>query len=174
MREDTDLLKGLVDIAVGIPRYTYPMQVNSKRPEGEYAAVKFIEQSNPGTDNIDYINEGSDVVQITSGIRIMKYWVLFSRDDVEAEALPNCMYRPDVQDYLFLNKMGLMGVSKLDNETLALETNWELRTGYEVLFNVPRKVRTVLSTINAVEIKGSYHEASTVIDMEINVKEETQ
>lgn len=174
MKNETDLLKGLVDIAVEKQRYTYPMLVNSARPEGDYAAVKYIDQTNPGTDNIEYVNDGTNVVQITSGIRVMKYWVLFSRDDVEAEALQNCIYRPDVQDYLFGNRMGLMGISKLKNESLTLETNWEVRTGFEVLFNVKRTVRTVLSTINAVEINGQYHEPPLVIDMKINVQEGTQ
>lgn len=172
MKNETDLLKGLIDIAVEKPRYTYPMLQNTARPEGDYAAVKYIDQSNPGTDNISYVNEGGAVVQITSGIRIMKYWVLFSRDDVEAEALQNCVYRPDVQEYLFGNRMGLMGISKLKNESLTLETNWEVRTGFEVTFNVKRTVRTVLSSINAVEIKGEFHEAPAVIGIEINVKEE--
>lgn len=174
MRTETDLLKGLVDVAVEKPRYTYPMLVNTARPEGDYAAVKFIGQTNPGTDNVDYVQEGDDIVQVTSGIRIMKYWALFSRDDVEAEALQNCVFRPDVQDYLFSNKMGLMSISKLSNESLTLETNWELRTGFEVLFNVHRTVRTVLSTINAVEIQGEYHEPPIIINMNLNVQEGTQ
>lgn len=174
MNEETNKLKGLIDLAVGQVRYTYPMQQNAPRPEGDYAAVKFIEQHNPGTDNYKFLNAGNDVAHVTSGIRIMKYWVLFSRDDVEAEALQNCIYRPDIQEYLWANRMGLMEIKKLSNETLTLETNWELRTGFEVTFNVHRSVRTVLSTINAVEASGEFHEADKVFDININVKEGTQ
>lgn len=154
MEADTILVQKLVDLAVGVDKYTYPMQKNAPAPSGDYAAVKFIAMRRPGTDEVKYLNEGDDVVMRTKGLRVFKYKVLFRNDDEYAESLQDNLYSDEVQNFMRKNKIAVMKLEKLDNESLTLETEWEVRTGYVLIFNRVRVVDKTVTTIRNVDIDG--------------------
>ena len=157
METDTILVQKLIDLAVGQEKYTYPMQKNAPRPKNDYAAVKFIGMHRPGTDETKQIINGPDIIERTIGFRVLKYFILFSHDDELAETLQDSLYSDEVQEFMFKNKLAIMKLEKLDNDTLALETEWEVRTGYMLIFNRIRTVDRVRRTIHSVEGKGTYN-----------------
>lgn len=154
METDTILVQKLIDLAVGQEKYTYPMQKNAPRPKNDYAAVKFISMQRPGTDETKQIIDGLDTIERTIGIRILKYYILFSHDDELAESLQDSLYTDEVQAFMRTNKLAIMKLERLDNETLALETEWEVRTGYQLIFNRIRIIDRARTTIRNVEGKG--------------------
>lgn len=157
METDTVLVQKLIDLAVGKEKYTYPMQKNAPRPKSDYAAVKFVAMQRPGTDETKQIVDGLDIIERTIGLRVLKYFILFSHDDELAESLQDSLYTDEVQQFMVNNKLAIMKLEKLDNETLALETEWEVRTGYMLIFNRIRVLDRVRTTIRNVEGKGTYN-----------------
>lgn len=172
MKSDVDLIKDLVDLAVGIDRYAYPMQKNAARPPtDDYAGVKFVSNNKQSTDEYKYKNNVNqhDIDMNTLGMRILTFDILFCRDDVHAEALQDCLYRPDIQEFMWKNKMGIMSITKLDNDSLTLETNWEVRTGFRLEVNVLRATTNIIVSIEDVEISGEYQEDPFKEEIKINV-----
>ena len=172
MEADVDLIKDLVDLAVGIDKYSYPMQKNAPRPPtDDYAGVKFVSNHKQCTDEYSYSNNLNqlDVDMNTTGMRILIFDILFCRDDERAEALQNCLYRPDIQEFMWKNKMGIMSITKLDNDSLTLETNWEVRTGFRLEINLLRKTTTTITTIEEAYMSGTYSEADFLVDINVDV-----
>ena len=172
MQTDVDLIKDLVDLAVGVDNYSYPMQKNAPRPPTDnYAGIKFLSNDKQCTDEYSYDNNVNqrDIDMNTVGMRILKFDVLFCRDDVRAEMLQNCLYRPDIQEFMWKNKLGIMSITKLDNDSLTLETNWEVRTGFRLEINLLRRTTTTITTIEEANITGIHFEDDFLLDLSVHV-----
>ena len=172
MESDVDLIKDLVDLAVGVDKYSYPMQKNAPRPAvDDYAGIKFVSNNKQSTDEYTYVNNinKTDIDMNTIGIRILLFDVLFCRDNIRAEMLQNCLYRPDIQEFMWKNKLGIMSITKLDNDSLTLETNWEVRTGFRLEINLLRTTTTTITTIDEAHLTGTYTEGDFVTDISVDI-----
>ena len=172
MQSDVDLIKDLVDLAVGIDRYSYPMMKNAPRPPvDDYAGIKFVSNNKQCTDEYTYVNNinQADIDMNTIGMRILLFDILFCRDNIRAEMLQNCLYRPDIQEFMWKNKLGIMSITKLDNDSLPLETNWEVRTGFRLEINLLRTTTTTITTIDEAHLAGTYTEADFVTDISVDI-----
>ena len=172
MESDVDLIKDLVDLAVGVDKYSYPMQKNAPRPPvDDYAGIKFVSNNKQCTDEYTYVNNinQADVDMNTIGMRILLFDILFCRDNIRAEMLQNCLYRPDIQEFMWKNKLGIMSITKLDNDSLPLETNWEVRTGFRLEINLLRTTTTTITTINEAHLASTHTEADFVTDISVDI-----
>lgn len=163
--KEIQAMKEIVDVAVGIPLYTYEMQQNAPRPQGEYAAVKCYSSSNPGYDETRIVEiNGADMFR-TRGIRILTFYILFSRDGQEYIDFDNSFYRPDVQAKMREHGFAALGKEALNLATVQLETNWEPRNGVKMQFNVLREqVSPIGSMANAV-VGGKFIDGDQVIEI---------
>ena len=167
MESDVDLIKDLVDLAVGVDKYSYPMQKNAPRPPvDDYAGIKFVSNNKQCTDEYTYVNNinQADIDMNTIGMRILLFDILFCRDNIRAEMLQNCLYRPDIQEFMWKNKLGIMSITKLP-----LETNWEVRTGFRLEINLLRTTTTTITTIDEAHLAGTYTEADFVTDISVDI-----
>ena len=64
---------------------------------------------------------------------------------------------------------GYYVITKLDNDSLALETNWEVRTGFRLEINLLRSTMTTITTIEEVQISGAYEEGDCKVDVIVDV-----
>lgn len=158
MLSDLRVVQKMIDMAVGIPRFTYQMNRNAKRPDGEYAVIRLVNTKNPGYDKLEYIDSPFGVVQRTTGIRILTIDVLFSRDDVEADKFNNSFYRPDIREYLDLEGYALMTAAPLVIKDVKLDTDWEPRTGVTITLSTIRTNDADVGTIEKVSIGGKFNE----------------
>ncbi|WJN63760.1 putative tail completion protein [Erwinia phage Fougasse] len=163
--KEIQAMKEIVDVAVGIPLFTYEMQQNAPRPQGEYAAVKCYSSSNPGYDETRIVDiNGADMFR-TRGIRILTFYILFSRDGQEYIDFDNSFYRPDVQAKMREHGFAALGKEALNLATVQLETNWEPRNGVKMQFNVLREqVSPIGSMANAV-VGGKFIDGDQVIEI---------
>jgi len=152
MKDDMIKVMRMVDMALGKPKYTYPMYENAPRPEGAYAAVKYISEENPGIDTVKMSDETGTIVQTARGIRIITYDIMFSRDDVEAVIFDSSFTRPDIKDFMITEGLALLWKQPIDNKNISRETSWEVRTGIRVQFNIIRETSINISTINSANI----------------------
>lgn len=163
--KEIQAMKEIVDVAVGIPLFTYEMQQNAPRPQGEYAAVKCYSSSNPGYDETRIVAINGEDMFRTRGIRILTFYILFSRDGQEYIDFDNSFYRPDVQAKMREHGFAALGKEALNLATVQLETNWEPRNGVKMQFNVLREqISQIGSMANAV-VGGKFIDGDQVIEI---------
>lgn len=156
-------MKKIVDQCVGIPLFTYKMQEQAPRPHGEYAAVRCLSSLNPGFDKVEQIEENGEDFFVTTGIRILTFQIIFSRDGQEYIDFDNSFYRPDVNAVLRQHKFAAMAKTTLDLATTQFETNWEVRKAVKMQFNVLRKqITKVNSHMASAHVVGDFHEGELV------------
>lgn len=168
---DVQNVQKIVDQCVLKPLYTYPMFKNAPRPPVEaYAAVRPVGTFSPGYDEHEneYLPDTDEFVFRTKGFRILAFEVLFSRDDVDADFFNNSLYRPDVLD--LQKKLGMVLITKgpLNVKTLSLESQWEVRTGVRLTFNVIRIQETRYPRIAQAIIDGEYQVEDVVVPVHID------
>ncbi len=170
---DVQNVQKIVDQCVLKPKYSYPMFKNAPRPPVDaYAAVRPMGTLSPGYDEYenDYDPATDEFVFRTKGFRVLTFDVLFSRDDVDVDFFNNSFYRQDVID--LQKKLGMMLIYKypLTVRTLALESQWEVRTGVRLDFNVIRTQETRIPRIIEAEINGEYQVEDVVVPVHIDIK----
>lgn len=156
-------MKEIVDVCVGIPRFTYEMQLNAPRPNGDYAAVKCISSSNPGYDETRIVSiDGVDKYR-TRGIRILTFYILFNREGQEYIDFDNSFYRPDVNAILRKHGFAALGKEPLNLATVQLETNWEVRKGVKMQFNVLREQISDIGIMSDAVVDGKFIDGNQVV-----------
>lgn len=157
-------MKDIVDLAVGIPLFTYEMQmVDAPRPSGEYAAIKCTSSFNPGFDESRMINVNGQDIYRTRGVRILTFQILFSRVGDEYIKYDNSYYRPDMLDFMRQRGFAALGKQALNLASLTLETNWEFRQGLVAQFNVLREDLTPIGTMDNASVGGKFIDGDQVI-----------
>lgn len=170
---DVQNVQKIVDQCLLKPRYTYPMFKNAPRPPVDaYAAVRPMGTFSPGYDEYQnvYDEETDEFVFTTKGFRILSFDVLFSRDDVDIDFFNNSFYRPDVLDLMKSLGMMLLNKGPLQVRTVSLESQWEVRTGVRLDFNVLRIQETRIPRIVEAEINGEHQVENVVVPVHIDVK----
>lgn len=161
MLKDLRVVQKMVDLAVGIERYTYQMNRNMARPKGNYAVVKLAQ-----TKTIGYPKKVCETTPL--GI-IYKTWqnvylefdILFSRDDGEDfDLFNNCFSRPAIREMLCKEGYSLMTQTPEYNADRKFETDWEERNRTSFRLGTVRYHEDVLNEIDAVEINGVVNEGS--------------
>lgn len=160
-------IKRIIDVCVGIPRFTYQMQQkDAPRPVGEYAAVKCVSSVNPGCDESKVVDVGGVEMYRSRGIRILTFQILFSREGSEFIKFDNSFYRPDVQAVLKKEKFAAMDKKPLNLASLTLETNWEFRQAVQMQFNVLREELSPIGVMSGAVVGGVFIDGDQVIQVE--------
>ena len=160
-------IKRIIDVCVGIPRFTYQMQQEgAPRPVGEYAAVKCVSSTNPGFDESKIVDVGGVEMYRSRGIRILTFQILFSREGSEFIKFDNSFYRPDVQAVLKQEKFAAMDKKPLNLASLALETNWEFRQAVQMQFNVLREELSPIGVMSGAVVGGVFIDGEQAIQVE--------
>lgn len=155
-KQEIQAMKEIVDVCVGIPLFTYEMQVNAPRPDGVYAAIKCLSSTNPGFDEQRQTEKDGQLIFVTRGIRILKFQIMFSRDGQEYIDFDNSFYRQDVQAKLKEHGFAALGKEALDLATTQFETNWEIRKAVTMEFNVLREQHSPIGLMTDAVIDSTF------------------
>lgn len=156
-------MKEIVDIAVGIPLFTYEMQLNAPRPQGEYAAIKCTSSFNPGYDENRVVTINGQEMFRSRGVRVLTFNIMFSREGEEYIKYDNSYYRPDVLAAMKQRGFAALGKQALNLASVTLETNWEVRQGLIAQFNVLRESITPIGIMDNASVGGKFIEGDKVI-----------
>lgn len=163
---EIDAMKEIVDTCVGIPLFTYEMQVNAERPKGPYAAIKCMSSFNPGMDETSIVEvDGVDMFR-SRGIRILTFMIMFSREGQEYIDFDNSFWRPDVYQVCKKNNFAALGKEALNLSSITLETNWEFRQGIKMQFNVLREQLSPVGTMSYAHVGGKFIDGNQVINVQ--------
>lgn len=159
MIKDLRVVQKMVDMAVGVEKYTYQMNRNAPAPNQDFAAIKLAE-----TITVGYPKKVCETTPL--GI-IYKSWqtvylefdVMFSRDDGEDyDKFNNCFSRPAIREMLHKEGYALMTQTPQYNADRKFETDWQARNRASFRLSTIRYHEDVLTEIDAVEINGEYNE----------------
>lgn len=157
-------MKEFVDLAVGIPQFTYEMQmVDAPRPSGEYGAVKCVSSVNPGCDETSIVNVNGQDMFRTLGVRILTFQIVFSRVGDEYIKFDNSYYRPDILAFMRARKFAALGKQALNLASITLETNWEFRQGIVAQYNVLREDLSPVGIMDNASVGGKFIDGDQVI-----------
>ncbi|UYD72120.1 tail completion protein [Vibrio phage vB_VpaM_VPs20] len=173
-KEDVIAMQRLVDRALRTPQYSYPMQTNGKKPTPPFAAVKLVDEENPGVDKVEVIDKDGVLTEVTTGVRLLKFHVLFTEGDADSSRFMGSFRRPDMLDQMVAGGVSILCAKPIKNESLTLETNWEIRHGCEVQCMTRRvwEYAQDVSEITSTEIDGVVNEALKEFDFTVNVNKE--
>lgn len=159
----------LVDLALQIPKYTYEMQINMPKPKGQFAAVKVLDEVNPSRDKNEVIQIDEGYINRTTGVRLLKYLVVFTEGQPASSKFISAFMRPDIQDLMRKSGLCVLRHKRVENKNLTLETNWEVRESVVVECLVNRTFDSEIEVIEVVKATGEHSEGNTTIDFEIEV-----
>ena len=161
MEKDVTAMQKLIDLVVGKDNYSYPMNKNAARPKEPFVAVKLLDEDNPGTDTVKIKRKGKELITQVEGIRIVRFILLFTDTDIEQTLFTASMRLPLVIDAMEDYNIAVLETEHVVNETLDLETNWEVRNGLIVSCLIARsfEARTredvPTSVISSVSVTGN-------------------
>lgn len=165
--EDPDVKKmqNFVDIALGKPRYTYPMQVNADKPDPPFASVRKLAEKNPGHDKVEVVKIDDKYYNKISGIRMVLFEVLFTEGDEEQSKFISCFRRQDILNLMKKLDLSVLAHESVTNNSLTLETNWEIRDGVRVKCLVRREYLHETGIIEEVDTTGVYEDSLGGVQM---------
>lgn len=155
---DVLVIQKLVDAALKKPRYTYPMNVNADKPALPFASVKKIKEHNPGIDRARMEEVEGGFLHHTEGVREITFEILFTEGLEEQAKFISAFKQPEVVDYMYNANVGILRHEPVTNETLKLETNWEIRDGVRLVCLFHRQYTSDIVPIEEVEVSGVYNE----------------
>jgi len=151
---DVAKMQKLVDIALGKVRYTYPTQLNAPKPTPPFASVKKVTEENPGFDRTVTEIVGEKSITTTTGVRIIVFEILFTEGAEEQSKFISSFFRQDIKDYMVEKDLAILDHSGVTNNTLKLETNWEIRDGALISCMLRREYQYEEQIISQAEVSG--------------------
>jgi len=162
---DTTKMMAFVDLALRKNRYTYPTQLNAPKPTPPFASVKKLSEENPGFDKLEISTINNKCVTTTTGVRIVVFQVLFTEGAEEQSKFISSFYRQDIRDFMVREDLAILDHSSTTNDTLKLETNWEIRDGVLVSCMLRRQYQHEEQIISIAEVTGSVDDVSIIANV---------
>ena len=128
INNDVLFMQKLVDEAMGVPRYTYPMNRKAPKPKDkEFAAVLLVEENAIGQPTVKTVEREGILYQQMYTPTNLKFKVLFTNGEQAPSKFVSSFRRQKMLDLFKKNRMSILDFKKAVNDDVSLETNWEIR-----------------------------------------------
>ena len=128
INDDVLFMQKLVDEAMGVPKYTYPMNRNAPKPKDkEFAAVLLVEEIAIGQPTAKTVEREGILYQQMYTPTNLKFKVLFTNGEQAPSKFVSSFRRQKMLDLFKKNRMSILDFKKAVNDDVSLETNWEIR-----------------------------------------------
>lgn len=153
INNDVIFMQHLVDTAMGVPRYSYPMNRNAPKPkEKEFAAVLLVEENAIGQPTDRIVLRGNVYYQQMFTPTYLKFKILFTNGAQAPSKLISSFRRQEMMDMFKRNRMSILDFKKAVNDDVSLETNWEIRDYVMVECFMNKMFEDVMDVIEIVEV----------------------
>lgn len=168
----------MVDLMVGIPKFSYPAKKNAPRPAEEFATIQLQEQyvvGLPVNTVIEEVTDGStgDVIEvrtrIDAAVRLRFRIVMVETTGLPSIQVANGWTTEAMKELMITTGYGYCSCKPISLEDAKLEKEWEARQGFSVELYTTRRVEQTISTMGEVlEINGIYYKGSEQLDILVN------
>lgn len=171
---DVKVLQRMVDVMVGIPKFSYPArQRNAKKPEGEFAHIRIIEEYQEGIPSqlIHDQDELTTTYRTHSLVKIRARIGVVDTSGIPSSKIMNGWTSEAMKALMIETGYGFIKCEPLGSEDAKLEKEWEYRKGFSVDFYVTRVFEEVVDNITSVNISGKFitdNLEEILMDIEIN------
>lgn len=175
MRQDVQVVQAMVDMMVGIPRFSYPArQNNAPKPKGNFAHIRLIEEYPVGlpTNYIMAQDDGTTTYRSFSPARLRFRIGIRDTDGVPSSKVMHGWTSEPMRQLMAKTGYGFIRCDPLSNEDKKLEKEWEPRVGFSLELYATRQYDQVVDNITGMEISGKFYDAIESIDLDININKE--
>lgn len=168
-------MQKIVDVAIGVDKYSYPMYQNAPRPKKDkFAAIRVMASRAPCYDEVTYYEKNGKTIQRTEGAREIMIDILFNRDSgsLDVTKFDNSFFRPDVQQVCHEVGLELLRKQPTNLRTRSLETNWEIRAGITCIMSAIQVHEVEANSIEEFNISGSFTTSTGTTQTNIQIKED--
>ena len=153
INNDVIFMQHLVDTAMGVPRYSYPMNRNAPKPkEKEFAAVLLVEENAIGQPTDRIVLRDNVYYQQMFTPTYLKFKILFTNGAQAPSKLISSFRRQEMMDMFKQNRMSILDFKKAVNDDVSLETNWEIRDYVMVECFMNKMFEEVIQVITTTEV----------------------
>ena len=156
---DVKVLQKMVDLMVGIPKFSYPArQRNAKKPEGEFAHIRVIEEYQIGVPNQTIFAQDSisTTYRTYSLVKIRVRIGVVDTSGIPSSKIMGGWTSEAMKALMIETGYGFIKVEPLSSEDAKLEKEWEYRKGFSVDLYVTRVFEEVVDNITSVNISGKF------------------
>ena len=169
---DVKVLQRMVDLMVGIPRFSYPArQRSAKKPDGEFAHIRIIEEYQEGIPTQTVFAQDNDTTtyRTYSLVRIRVRIGVVDTTGIPSMKIMGGWTSESMKALMIETGYGFIKIDPLSSEDAKLEKEWEYRKGFSVELYVTRVFEEIVNNITRVTITGKFvMDTLEVIDLNIS------
>lgn len=156
---DVKVVQAMVDLMVGIPKFSYPArQRNARKPEGEFAHIRVLEEYQVGIP-ASYIYAQDDLTttyRTQGAVKIRVRIGVVDTTGIPASKIMNGWTSEAMKALMISTGYGFIRCTPLSNEDAKLEKEWEYRKGFAVELYVTRTYDETVDNITAAQVSGEF------------------
>ncbi len=156
---DVLVMQKMVDIMVGIPKFSYPArQREAIKPKGEFAHIRVIEEYQEGIpSNKIYAQDNLTTTYRSYGLVKLRYRIgVVETTGIPSSKIMNRWTTEEMKSEMIKSGYGFIKCEPLSSEDAKLEKEWEYRKGFSVDMYTTRVFEEVVSNITSVTISGEF------------------
>lgn len=156
---DVLVVQKMVDVMVGIPKFTYPArQREAKKPEGEFAHIRLIEEYQEGipAQKIHSQTEDTTTFRTYSLVKLRFRIGVVDTTGIPSSKVMNGWTSEVMKALMIETGYGFIKCTPLSSEDGKLEKEWEYRKGFSVEFYTTRILEETVGNIGQVIVQGKF------------------
>jgi hypothetical protein len=159
MRSDVKVIQLFIDSMVGIEKFSYPArQEGSKRPDGEFAHIRLIEEYQIGipSEVVYAQDEDTTTYRTISPVKLRYRIGVVDTDGAAASKIMHGWTSVAMKQLMITTGVGFVSCKPLSSEDALLEKEWELRQGFSVEVYSTRVYDEVVDNIKTMKVSGEF------------------
>jgi hypothetical protein len=156
---DVRVMMTMVDSMVGIEKFSYPArQNNAKKPSGEFAHIRVIEEYQIGIPSQTMIAQDDDTTtyRIHSPVRLRYRIGVVDTSGLPSSKIMHGWTSEAMKAIMISSGYGFIRCTPLSSEDGKLEKEWEYRKGFSVEMYTTRVFTEVVDNITQFNVTGSF------------------
>lgn len=159
MRQDIAIVQAMIDVMVGVPKFSYPARQNeAPRPANEFAHIRLLEEypENIPSKSI-FLQDDLTTTYRTYGVATLRFRIgVIETSGLAAAKIMHGWTSEDMKALMIESGYGFIKCEPLSNEDAKLEKEWEFRQGFSLELYNTRVFEEVVDNITALEISGEF------------------
>ena len=159
MRQDIQVVQNMVDVMVGIPKFSYPARQNdAPKPAEEFAHIRLLEEypvSIPSQQILSQTVEET-VYRTISAARLRFRVGVVDSDGTASTKILHGWTSEEMKTLMIDSGYGFIKCTPLSNEDTLLEKEWEFRQGFSLELYTTRVFDETVDNITSMKVTGEY------------------
>ena len=156
---DVLVLQRMVDLMVGIPKFSYPArQRDAKKPADEFAHIRLLEEYQIGIPTQSMISQTDETTTYRSrGLVKLRFRIgVVDATGIPSSKIMNGWTSESMKAEMIRTGYGFIKCEPLSNEDAKLSKEWEYRKGFSVDMYATRVYEETVDNITSMIISGKF------------------